>query len=132
MIFFRTSSISLVDAEAVKELITNLGIDLNVEPLQPRELSTVEDNRNSNRARKDAAENEEVVEVDCERISQTQEVLTRGFRVVDVYGDLQKKVVPESNNGDQTSEDTSELMQSSTNNNKDEKKIVKKQRQSDK
>jgi len=128
----RTSSISLVDAHATKELITNLGIDLKVVSLQPRELNTVEDNRNSNRAKKDTAENEEVVEVDCERISQTQEVLTRGFRVVDVYGDLQKKVVPESNNGDQTSEDTSELMQSSTNNNKDEKKIVKKQRQSDK
>merc|ERR1719505_416628 len=61
----RTSSISLVDAQATKELITNLGIDLNVVSLQPRELSTEEDNRNSNRARKDTFENEEVVEVDC-------------------------------------------------------------------
>ena len=52
--------------------MTNLGIDLNVVSLQPREASTVEDKRKSNRDRKDAAENDEVVEIDCERISQTQ------------------------------------------------------------
>ena len=94
----------------------------------------MEDNRNSNRAKKDTAENEEVVEVDCERISQTQEVLTRGFRVVDVYGDLRKKVVPESNNGDETSEDTSDAKYHKLHisREKAEKKIVKKQRQSDK
>jgi len=128
----RTSSISLVDAQATKELITNLGIDLNVVSLQPRELSTVEDNRNSNRARKDTFENEEVVEVDCERISQSQEVLTRGFRVVDVYGDLRKQAVPESNNGDETLEDTSDVKYHKLHRSREkaEKKTVKKQRQS--
>jgi len=130
----RTSRISLVDAQAVMELITNLGIDLNVVSLQLRELSTVEEDRNSNRDREDAAENEEVVEIDCERISQTQEVLTRGFRVVDVYGDIRKKVVPESNNGDETSEDTSDAKYQKLHRSreKSEKKIVEKQRRSDK
>ena len=116
------------------ELITNLGIDLNAVSLQLRELSTVEEDRNSNRDREDAAENEEVVEIDCERISQTQEVLTRGFRVVDVYGDIRKKVVPESNNGDETSEDTSDAKYQKLHRSreKSEKKIVEKQRRSDK
>ena len=114
--------------------MTNLGIDLNVVSLQPREASTVEDKRKSNRDRKDAAENDEVVEIDCERISQTQEVLTRGFRVVEVYGDIRKKVVAESNNGDETSEDTSDSKYHKLHRSKEkaEKKIVKKQRQSDK
>ena len=118
----------------MKELITNLGINLNVVSLQPRELSTVEDNRKSNQEGKDAAEKEEVVEIDCERISQTQEVLTRGFRVVDVYGDIRKKVVPESNNGDETSEDTSDAKYQKLHRSreKSEKKIVEKQRRSDK
>ena len=117
------------------ELITNLGIDLNVVSLQPRKLSTVEEDRNSNRDGEDAAENEEVVEIDCERISQTPEVLTRGFRVVDVYdGDIRKKVLPKSNNGDETSEDTSDAKYQKLHRSreKSEKKIVKKHRQSDK
>ena len=94
----------------------------------------MEDNRNSNQEGKDAAEKEEVVEIDCERISQTQEVLTRGFRVVDVYGDIRKKVVPESNNGDGMSEDFSDAKYHKLHSSREkaEKKIVKKQRQSDK
>ena len=115
------------------ELITNLGIDLNVVSLQPRELSTVEEDRNSNRDGEDAAENEEVVEIDCERISQMQEVLTRGFRVVDVYGDIRKKVVPESNNGDGMSEDFSDAKYHKLHRSREkaEKIMVEKQRRSD-
>ena len=126
------SSISLVDALVVKELMPNLGIDcnrMNVGSIQMKGLGTLEDNGNPNREveRRDADESEEVVEIDCERISQTQEVLTRGFRVVDVYGDIRKKVVPESNNGDETSEDTSDAKYQKLHRSREkaEKKIVK-------
>ena len=97
----------------MKELIPNLGINtnrMNVGSIQMRGLSPVEDNGNPNREveRRDTAENEEVVEIDCERVSQSQEVLTRGFRVVEVCGNIRTKVVQELENGEERFEDTSD------------------------
>ena len=68
------------------------------------------------------------------KISTTQEVPTRGFRVVNVYGDIREKVVLDPNNGDKTSEDTSDAKYHKLHSSREkaEKKIVKKQRQSDK
>ena len=138
IVFISTSSISLVDALAVKELIPNLGINtnrMNVGSIQMRGLSPVEDNGNPNREveRRDAAENEEVVEIDCERVSQSQEVLTRGFRVIEVYGNIRTKVVQELENGEERFEDTSDAKYHELHRSKEkaEKKLVEKQKQSD-
>ena len=68
------------------------------------------------------------------QISTKQEVPTRGFRVVNVYGDIREKVVPDPNNGDKRSEDTSDAKYHKLHSSREkaEKKIMEKQRQSDK
>ena len=95
----------------------------------------MEDNGNPNREveRRDAAENEEVVEIDCKRVSQSQEVLTRGFRVIEVYGNIRTKVVQELENGEERFEDTSDAKYHELHRSKEkaEKKLVEKQKQSD-
>ena len=68
------------------------------------------------------------------QISTKQEVPTSGFRVVNLYGDIREKVVPDPNNGDKRSEDTSDAKYHKLHSSREkaEKKIVEKQRQSDK
>ena len=116
----------------------NLGIDcnrMNVGSIQMKGLGTLEDNGNPNREveRRDADESEEVVEIDCEQVALKQEVLTRGFRVVEVSGDVGKKSMPESINCEEMLEDTSEAKYLKLHRSREraEKKMVEKERRSD-
>ena len=108
--------IQLAEGKALRQKVQNLGLnDVSNIATLPR----MRQRRGRKRRRK---------------ISTTQEVPTRGFRVVNVYGDIRKKVVPDPNNGDKTSEDTSDAKYHKLHSSREkaEKKIVKKQRQSDK
>ena len=116
----------------------NLGIDsdrMNVGSIQMKGLGTLKDNGNPNREveRRDADESEEVVEIDCEQVALKQEVLTRGFRVVEVSGDVQKKSMPELINCEEILEDTSEAKYLKLHRSREraEKKMVEKERRSD-